>query len=102
MMANISRLSEACVPHIFISYSHRDEQEKEALLTHLRVLQCDQHLEIWDDDRIQPGSPWKQDIVQAMTRAKVAILLITANFLRRTLFCRTKCPCSSNDANAQG
>ena len=67
---------------IFISYSHRDEAEKEALIGHLSVLLHDHHtLEIWSDDRIEAGADWEQDIEQAMERATVAILLISMNFL---------------------
>ena len=40
-------------PTIFLSYSHKDEQKKEKLLTHLRIL-ADQ-ADVWNDDRIGAG-----------------------------------------------
>lgn len=68
-------------PTVFISYSHKDEAEKEALISHLGVLQGAGLIETWMDDRIETGSDWAADIDQAMGQAKVAILLVTANFL---------------------
>jgi AAA+ ATPase superfamily predicted ATPase len=69
-------------PTIFISYSHKDEKEKEALLVQLGVLQKGAGLvDLWSDDRIGAGEDWLQEINNAIDRAKVAILLISANFL---------------------
>ena len=65
-------------PTVFVSYSHRDEEEKEKLVAHLGVLP---NVDLWRDDRIGAGGDWKQEITQAMDRASVAILLITVNFL---------------------
>jgi serine/threonine protein kinase len=68
-------------PTIFISYSREDEDEKEALLTHLRVLAQDRLIDIWSDDQIGVGDTWQREVEQAMARAAVAILLITADYL---------------------
>jgi hypothetical protein len=65
-------------PTIFISYSRKDEKEKEAVLAHLGVLQHIGLINVWSDDRIGAGSDWEEEISQAMDQAKVAILLITA------------------------
>jgi hypothetical protein len=40
------------LPKVFISYSHQDEDEKNALLSHLGVLQHTSLIEVWSDDRI--------------------------------------------------
>ncbi len=66
---------------VFISYSHKDEPEKNALLSHLSVLEKAQLLTLWSDDRIIGGDDWEQAIFKAITQARVAVLLITANFL---------------------
>ena len=68
-------------PTVFISYSHKDEQEKEALLSHLKVLQHANLLDVWSDDRIRAGGDWEADINQTIEQASVAVLLISANFL---------------------
>ena len=68
-------------PAVFISYSHHDEVEKEKLLSHLRVLRHTGLVDLWSDDRIGAGADWETEIKQAISRANVAILLITANYL---------------------
>jgi hypothetical protein len=68
-------------PIVFISYSHKDEREKDRLLSHLRVLQSEGLISLWSDDRISVGADWESEIWAAMAQAKVAILLISADFL---------------------
>ena len=68
-------------PQVFVSYSHKDEKEKERLLTHLGVLQQADLIDAWRDDRIGGGGDWEQEIETAIGRADIAILLISANFL---------------------
>ncbi len=68
-------------PLIFVSYSHKDEEEKNRLLVHLGGLQRAGKIDLWNDDRIGAGGAWEQEINQAMNQARVAILLITADFL---------------------
>ena len=68
-------------PTVFISYSHKDEDWKDLLVSHLGVLQHEGLLDLWDDRRIGGGEGWYEEIQGAMTKASVAILLISANFL---------------------
>ena len=69
------------LPLVFVSYSHRDELEKEDLLTHLRVLERAGIIKLWIDDHIQGGANWKQEIEAAISEASVAVLLISNSFL---------------------
>jgi tetratricopeptide (TPR) repeat protein len=68
-------------PTVFISYSHKDEEWKDRLVTHLGVLEHQGILDLWDDRRIGAGEDWYQDIQAAMDRVSVAVLLVTAHFL---------------------
>ncbi len=68
-------------PTVFISYSHKDEAWKDRLVTQLKVLQMEGIFEVWDDRRIEAGLDWFPEIEQAIQRAAVAILLISADFL---------------------
>jgi hypothetical protein len=68
-------------PLVFISYSHKDKEEKEKLLSHLGVLGKADLIDLWSDDRIGAGADWEPEIREAMARAKVAILLVSANYL---------------------
>lgn len=68
-------------PSVFISYSHKDENEKEQLLSHMGVLQHAGLIDLWSDDAIEAGAVKTQEMNQAIDKARVAILLISANFL---------------------
>lgn len=68
-------------PFVFISYSRQDETEKDALLTHLKGLQQVGQLTLWSDDKIRPGTNWQESMAQAIDRANIALLLVTANYL---------------------
>ncbi|MCP4689976.1 MAG: toll/interleukin-1 receptor domain-containing protein, partial [Desulfobacterales bacterium] len=66
---------------IFISYSHKDEDWKDRVKSHLAVLQEQGILEIWDDRRIPPGEEWLPEIEEALDACDVAIFLISTGFL---------------------
>lgn len=80
-------------PMVFISYSHKDEEWKDRLVTHLGVLQQEDYLDLWDDRRIGAGEDWYQGIQKAMSVVSVAILLVSANFLTSKFIKSKEIPC---------
>lgn len=66
---------------IFISYSHVDMAWLSRLQVHLRPLQRTGLIEVWDDTRLAGGDQWREAIAEAIASAKVAILLISPDFL---------------------
>ncbi len=66
---------------VFISYSHRDQKWFERLRVHLNPLVRNSTIDLWDDTRIQAGDTWHPEIVRALGQARIAILLISADFL---------------------
>lgn len=66
---------------VFVSYSHRDWEHLERLQTHLAPHVRGGEIELWDDTKIKPGSPWREEIDRAINSARVAILLVSADFL---------------------
>ncbi len=68
-------------PIVFISYCHKDEADKEELLSYLKVLTKHGVIQPWTDDDIDAGERWKNAIQQAMRNARIAILLVTKDFL---------------------
>ncbi|MFT3705602.1 MAG: toll/interleukin-1 receptor domain-containing protein [Agriterribacter sp.] len=66
---------------IFISYSHQDEKYKDELLKHLRILERQGAVHLWDNSDIQSAGEWNDGIKKAIDESKIAILLISSNFL---------------------
>jgi hypothetical protein len=66
---------------LFISYSHTDRQWVDRLQTMIRPLVRSEALRLWDDSQIQPGARWKEEIEKALATAKVALLLVSDEFL---------------------
>jgi hypothetical protein len=66
---------------VFISYSHKDAALKDELVEQLRVLERFHNVDVWTDDRIAPGSNWREEIDKAMASSDVALLLVSAPFL---------------------
>lgn len=66
---------------IFISYSHEDSSEVDALCTHLGALEGMGRIKVWSDRTIRPGDDWQRQIEEAIDAAAIAILVVTAPFL---------------------
>ena len=66
---------------VFVSYSHKDVRWLNRLQVHLKPLTREGKVEIWNDTLLQSGTKWQETIRHALTRAKVAVLLVTADFM---------------------
>jgi tetratricopeptide (TPR) repeat protein len=77
---------------VFISYSHKDKKWKDRVVKHLGVLEKEDQLTVWDDRQITGGDDWLLEIEQAITTCKVALLLISADFLNSAFILRKEVP----------
>ena len=66
---------------VFISYSHKDAKWLKKLKQFLRPLEEKELIRVWDDTEIRAGSNWLGDISKALESARVAVFLVTQNFL---------------------
>lgn len=64
---------------VFISYSHVDKEYLEEIKRHFKPFL--NQIDYWDDTKIQPGQKWKTEIANAINETKVAILLVSTDFL---------------------
>jgi hypothetical protein len=65
---------------VFISYSHADAMWLQELQKHLQPLEH-AGLTIWADTRLTPGTLWREELHAALAESKVAILLVSADYL---------------------
>lgn len=66
---------------VFVSYSHRDENWKDTILTHLASAGDQLSIRVWDDTYIPFGSEWAANLKSELASCEVAILLLSADFL---------------------
>ena len=66
---------------IFVSYSHKDEAWLDRFRTMLQPAQRATGLQLWSDKRIEAGASWKDEIETAIDTARIALLLVSDDFL---------------------
>lgn len=66
---------------IFISYSHRDENRRKELETHLKLLQRQGIITTWNYRLIGPGQEWKEHISSNLEQADIILLLVSPDFV---------------------
>lgn len=72
-------LQEHECPKIFICYSHNDAKWLERLRVHLKPLE-QEGVKAWSDRMITPSTKWREEIQKSICAARIAILLISADF----------------------
>lgn len=77
---------------VFLSYCRKDQVWLDKLRTMLSPLVRNHTLSVWYDGDIQPSQEWLQEIHTAMESAKVAVLLVSDNFLASDFITQVELP----------
>lgn len=66
---------------VFLSYSHNDSEWVERLMAHLNKADSKGLVEYWSDQKLIPGSNWKELITEAIKEAKVFVILVSPDYV---------------------
>ncbi|MCY1075979.1 TIR domain-containing protein [Archangium lansingense] len=66
---------------VFISYCPKDSKWLARLETNLKPLVRNGAMDVWSDKRIQPGANRRAELEKALARARIAVLLVTPDYL---------------------
>jgi hypothetical protein len=87
---------------VFISYCHQDKEWLARLKLFLRPMEDKGQLQIWDDTEIKPGARWADEIRTALDGARIAVFLVTQNFLNSEFIREKELPALLKNAEDRG
>ena len=77
---------------VFLSYSHDDAQWAQRIGVLLKPLLRRERLRLWVDTDLRAGDAWQSEIMRGITRSRVALLLVSADFLASDFIMDTELP----------
>ena len=87
--------------HVFVSYSHADDEDPENGSATWACWSAATS-KIWTDKDIEPGMKWQDEIRDALSRTKVAVLMISTDFLSSDFITNQELPSLLAAAQSEG
>jgi len=66
---------------IFFCYAREDEELLNKLKSHLRPLQREGLIDVWNDREISAGTEWEHEIKEHLNSAQIILLLVSPDFM---------------------
>lgn len=86
------RVSSMGRTEVFISYSGKDKKYVDEMQPFLNVLYRNHKIKSWCYEMINAGDKWKEAIHQHMATARVAVLMVSQNFLDSSFILEVELP----------
>src|SRR5882762_6578193 len=74
-------IDQSSPTEVFYCYSHKDEELRNQLDTHLKVRERSGIIKGWHDRKIEAGVRWEAEIDTQLNSAQVILLLVSADFI---------------------
>lgn len=87
---------------VFVSYSHADATFLSRLRAHLRPIERENRIDIWSDQRLLAGDDWRANIRRAIHGCRVAVILVSADFLASEFINSDELPSLLHEARTRG
>lgn len=99
----LENMDQIAKTDIFISYAHSDKDWIKRVKNSILVLKYESlKIDVWDDSRILAGQNWKEEISKALSKSRIAILLISTDFLISEFIRNSELPILLKNASEKG
>ncbi len=78
--------------HVFMAYARKDDAYLKELKKHFAILERDKKVKLWSDNDIEAGANWNQNIKNALHKADIILLLLSADALASDYFYQNELP----------
>ncbi|MBC8289934.1 MAG: TIR domain-containing protein [Planctomycetes bacterium] len=85
-------MDQSQTPLVYLSHSSANKRWLENLLRHLGPLEEKGVLQLWHDERIEPGAEWAREVQDAIRRCNIAVLFISPDYLASEFILHSELP----------